>query len=45
MLYLSLRPGAEPAEITIEVKRGADNQEWAAFIRRAEAGSFEPERR
>ena len=45
MLYLSLRPGAEPAEITIEVKRSADNQEWAAFIRQAKAGGYEPERR
>jgi hypothetical protein len=45
MLYLSLRRGAEPAEITIEVKRSADNQEWAAFIRQAKDGGYELERR
>ena len=45
MLYLSLRAGAEPAEITIEVKRSADNQEWAVFIRQAKAGGYEQERR
>ena len=45
MLYLGLRAGAEPAEITIEVKRSADSQEWAALIRQAKAGGYEQERR
>jgi len=45
MLYLSSRPGAEPAKITIEIKRSADNPEWVAFIRQAKAGGYEPELR
>ena len=41
MLYLSSRPGVEPAKITIEIKRSADNQDWVAFIRQAKAGGYE----
>jgi hypothetical protein len=44
MLFLRSRPGAERGEITVEVKRSADNQEWAAFIRQAKAGGYEQER-
>jgi hypothetical protein len=44
MLFLRSRPGAERAEITIEIKRSADNQEWEAFVRQAKAGGYEPER-
>jgi hypothetical protein len=45
MLYLHLRPGADLAKLTVETKRSADNQEWAAFIRRAQSGGYETERR
>jgi hypothetical protein len=44
MLYLRLSPGSDRDELTVEIKRSADNQEWAAFIRHVQSGDYETER-
>jgi hypothetical protein len=43
-LDLRLRPEAVGCDITIEIKRSADNQEWATFVRRAQTGGYDSER-
>jgi hypothetical protein len=44
MLFLRARPGSGRADVSVEVKANADNQEWAGFIARAKSGGYEEER-
>lgn len=41
MLYLTLQPGGTLTEITLEIKGGSDNEEWAETIRRAQRKEYQ----